>query len=413
MSILDDLLPGSYDGVNFLIINSDVSGGRKDVKKSFPNSDIQSIEDLGLSPRTYNMQVLITGEEQTYLNNRDRFIQVLEEGGARTLIHPLYGQIENIVARSFTVSESLTNLGEAFFDIIFEPSGDTGVPIPAETSQSQLDNTRDQTITSINNDVSTLFNVSSIYPANFTSAVNKLTAMADSFEENTSFLSVSAEEIDSFNAQLETFREDTNQLILSPTDLATSVSDLFSTVNSLYNSAEDTFAIMQTFFEFGDDDTPIIASTVGLIEREQNNSVLNSDMQCISLVYAYTNATQIEFATITQAQQVEEILELQYQKMFDAEIPTGMIQTEASEPNIGISDDTKQAISELRVEVQQFFDEQKVGLSQIVNIQTNVIPARVLTYQYYGNTDLAEDIIGLNDISDVSFVKGDVEILSA
>ena len=45
MSIVDDVVQGSYAGIPFLTSKSSVSGGRKDVLKKFINSDDQTVED--------------------------------------------------------------------------------------------------------------------------------------------------------------------------------------------------------------------------------------------------------------------------------------------------------------------------------------------------------------------------------
>ncbi len=67
----------------------------------------------------------------------------------------------------------------------------------------------------------------------------------------------------------------------------------------------------------------------------------------------------------------------------------------------------------MRLLVQQFLDEQRTILKQIITVHTYTTSARLLSFQYYAETDSALDIIALNDITDVSFVEGDVEILTA
>ncbi len=120
MSVLAETLPGSYKGEPFLIARSNVAGGQKDAKKSFPNSNKQLIEQLGLRPRTYRIDAIMSaplpvttgqaGPTDSYINKRDRFLSILEKGGRGVLIHPLYGQIENVVVRDWTIVEDMTSL---------------------------------------------------------------------------------------------------------------------------------------------------------------------------------------------------------------------------------------------------------------------------------------------------------------
>ncbi len=75
-------------------------------------------------------------------------------------------------------------------------------------------------------------------------------------------------------------------------------------------------------------------------------------------------------------------------------------------------DETLLELDAMRVEVQDFFDDEKLSAKRIIEIETNILPARVLTYQYYGSSELAPQIIGLNSDINVSFYEGTKEILT-
>ena len=73
----------------------------------------------------------------------------------------------------------------------------------------------------------------------------------------------------------------------------------------------------------------------------------------------------------------------------------------------------KNSLADMRVDVQQFFREQRLTADQIVTIDTAETSTRLLAYQYYGSSDNASTIEDLNNIADVSFISGNLDILTA
>ena len=401
MSIFDETLPASYAGVTFLMDRSTIEGGRKDVLKEFPNSDLQTVEDLGLRPDTYTIEAIINQDRngENYIQRRDDFLRVLKKGGTDVFIHPLYGRIENVVVRTFTLNEDFASLGEARFNITFALSDSPGTPIVSGDTLSVVNNAVVNAIGQVNEFLIENFNVSTGFPANFTAAVEKVNEIADAFERNTSFLQVTADGIDNFTEELVEFRSNITSLITLPDQLVNSISRLFGTVNGLYNDETSTFEVMQRFFDFGDEDlqTPIEQNTAGRIERATNQNLLNNLVKSQALLLNYENASQITFTTIAEVNEFAETLEDQYQSVI-----TG---SDFDPP-------TLDSITETRIEVQQFFDEQQLNASQVVNVKTVTLPARVIAYQYYGNSNLGFNIAELNEDANVSFLSGNIQVFT-
>lgn len=69
-------------------------------------------------------------------------------------------------------------------------------------------------------------------------------------------------------------------------------------------------------------------------------------------------------------------------------------------------------IEDQRKVTQQFFDKQKLDAQQIITVNTQTLPARVIAYQYYGESDLGAQIGILNDEINVSFLSGNIEIFT-
>lgn len=403
------IVNGFFKNIPIRISSSSVTGGRKTVKKEFPNRDTQTIEDLGLQPRVYDLQIVIaprtstsdglTNEIQGYFEYRNSLLSAIEDKDTGILVHPIYGRIENVVATTFTLTENFTEFGRSTVSVLFEVSDDTGIPRQTTTVLSQITTANSLVTAAINTDITNNFGVSTKFVNNFSDAADKLTSIIDSATEATSFLSAAADEIDSYNSFLGEFSADINSLIIAPSNLATSINNLFSNIDGLFGTVENTAKAFKALFGFGNNDEDDVKTTTsGRIERKENRTILNGSMNAATLGYAYLNTSQIEFENIVDIEEAADELEVQYQFIVAS----------------GASTDVLSTLTDMRVTVQDFFDEQKLTAKQLTEvIISNTIPARILSYQYYGESESATEIIALNDITDVSFVKGTLEIETA
>ena len=107
-------------------------------------------------------------------------------------------------------------------------------------------------------------------------------------------------EINDFNGLLNTLSTNTNTLVQSPSELGATLQELFEAFPGLYESPTDQTNTLSLFFDFGDDDIPITPTTAGLVEREQNNDVLNTAMKSYALAQAYVSSAQIAFTTVDE-----------------------------------------------------------------------------------------------------------------
>lgn len=399
MTIASEVLPASYAGVSFLFIRHRIEGGRKDALSPFPNSDLQDVEDLGLKVRTYNVEAIITEDSsgEGYRSRRDNFLRVLEAGDKEVLIHPLYGRLNDIRVRSFVLTEDFSALGEARFSIVFAIDNTDGVPIVSEETLPSVNNAVVVAIAQVNQYLIDNFNVSTSFPSNFTDAVDKVNGIVSAFEENTTFLQVTSEGVDNFTEQLVELQSNVTSLITQPAELINSIDRLFTTVNGLYNNIESTLEVMGRFFSFGDSDAEIIENTASRIEKSRNQNLLNNLVKAQSLLFNYSNAAQITFTTVSQVNEVAQSLENQYQ-----DVVTG-----ADFDRV-----TKDSITETRVQVQKFFDDQQLSVRQVIDVQTVTLPARVLAYQYYGDSSEGLNIASLNEDMNVSFLTGTIGVFT-
>lgn len=401
------ILDGFFKNIPIRIDSGSVSGGRKTSKKEFPNRDTQTIEDLGLRPRTYNLQIVIapltaqeggtTDTKQGYFEYRDAIIAAIEDKGTGALIHPLYGRIENIVATTYSLNEDFSDFGRSRLNVTFEVSNDTGIPRQTVTALSQLAQANTVVNEAVSADILDRFDVTAKFKNNFSDAADKINSIVETATNATSFLGAASDKINEFNSFIGELSSDINGLVTNPLSLSISITNLFSNVNGLFGTSENTLKALEGFYGFGSgDEDNIRPTTAGRIQRKDNRAVLNGAINASTLGYSYISAAQITFDNARDIEQVADDLDVQYQ----------LVVTSGSSPAV-IS-----AVTDMRVTAQQFFDEQKDIVKQITQVNVYTTPARIISYQYYGESTSADQIIALNDISDVSFVDGTVEILT-
>jgi prophage DNA circulation protein len=67
----------------------------------------------------------------------------------------------------------------------------------------------------------------------------------------------------------------------------------------------------------------------------------------------------------------------------------------------------------MRNEVRIFFEQERLIVNKILEVETNTIPATVLAFQYYGDTSTYDEILSLNQIFNPAKVSGTVKIVEA
>jgi len=392
------IIDGTYRGIRIRIASGSVTGGRKVSIKRFPGRDTNAIEDLGGVPRSYRLEIIVSDlQGQDYFSYRDSLIAALEQKGPAILEHPLYGRIENVVCTTFSFNENFSEFGRTIVSASFEIDENTGIPQQTITALSQITAAQTAVISAVNNDVADNFSVTTKFTNNFGTAVDKVNAIVDSAKSATSFVGDAATDINQISAIIGELSSNVNSLITAPQSLADAIENVFSNINGLIGTVENTAKTMAAFFGFGDDAAVLAKTTAGRTERANNDVILNAAVNIPALSYAYTNTAQSAFETVEQIDVAANELETQYQRVIQSDFNQA----------------AKDALTDQRVITQQFFDEQRLTLRQVIDVFTPTTSVRLLSYQYYAESESGEDIALLNNVADVSFIEDDVRILTA
>jgi prophage DNA circulation protein len=401
---LSDLDGASYRGAFFYVKSSEVAGGRKDAKKEFIDSDLQIIEDLGKKQRAFTINGIVSERRDnsgnvilSYFQVRDALLAALEKGKTGILIHPWYGEVLNVVCRTFTMSEDVTRLGECNVNMSFEISNTDGVPLAIPSVLSKVATGTASAIDTATGIFAEIWNIAEKATGNFQAGVDKANGYVDSVNEATKPIAKLANEIDQHTNLLNTFSSNVVTLVSSPADLSNSIYGIMESIDNLYESPSDSLFAFKGLFNFGDNDINSPYKTSISVQKKTNNDVFNNGIQSAALSYSYLNASQIEYKTVLDINETETDLEEQYQKLFR---------------NEDMYPELVDSLTDLRTITQGFFNEQKLIASQIINVNSNRMSTRLLAFNYYGESTDGEAIAELNGLYDLASIQGDIRIFT-
>jgi prophage DNA circulation protein len=400
--------------VTFLYSTSKTSGARKTALKKFVNTGLQFVEDLGANPRSYNITGLVAALEADdldlpsraydiqYLDKRDILIKALEQEGPGTLVHPMYGTIENLVVTSYSLDEKVTELGIGRIDIDFEVSNIEGQPISDAIGVSNIE------ADVVKVSIAVELNIIDKFIANvkllgvYQTAVTKITEMGDKMESAVDFVQKKTDEvtdgIEKISDSIANFQDEIISNVSSVKDLASAVTNVFKTINANIKTATATYDVLKKFFKFGFiTDIELIFKTKGVKQQQTNNRTMNNAMNCNALVGAYLAVALKDHKTTDEIDDDIIVLEDQMTAILDA-------------PEV--DSDLLIALLDARQNIHVLLNNRKQIISKVITITTTPISARALSYRYYGNSSEGEDIAELN-MSNGLFLDGTVKIFSA
>ena len=394
MTVLEQLLAGSYEGAGFLIRSSNLTTGRKTVTHEYPNSGNRFVEDLGESQEIYTIEAIVA--EPNYFTKRDALIAALKKEGQGQLVHPFYGDV-TVTAKPFTLTEDLRSLNIATFTMTFEKSDENQFPTQSASKTSLINQIKTAAFGSTARDLIAKFSVGRSSPRNYIDALTTLSNLTGALSINSDTVVRVVNEISSFNSLLNTFQDHETTNVYDSEQLSTDFTNVFNSYGQLGSTPENQLALTKRLFDFGADRAPIMPTTTQRIERLQNRNIINSVVRANALIQAYNTVPEFTFTNTDQIDEVSQTLDAQYDYLLSDNILEG---------------DTIAEIKDMRVEVREYLDQQRALAPKIATITTHEIPMSILAFNYYGNTDDVQELIDLNSTIDVTFVKGDVRILT-
>lgn len=394
---LDNVREASYKEAQFVMDSSNITGGRKDVVHEFVNSDKQVVEDLGLKRKTYNITAIIHGND--YELNKTALLNVLEDGKKGTFIHPFDGNIEDMVARSFTMKETFTNFGVATFNIVLAPSDDIAAPTQSFTSTSEVSSQRLTVMDAISSSIESFYETSAELTGSIENSIDTATGFIDDFADATQGFEGIQSTVNSLNASIIDFNDSIASLVQTPVNLASSIHTLFTTANNAFPSAIQTLGMMVDLFDFGGDDVDQLSiSTAAVNQINSNNDIINYSINSHALANAYYQFSLIQFDTVVGIERVESTLETQFDIVMESS---------------GLPQNLRNQLTELRSITSDVIAELKTTTPELIEIEVvNEISLRKLEYLYYDDNTRTDALVSINEIQEINFVKGTLDFLN-
>lgn len=129
-----NLRPASFRSVPFQVDSTDMGAGRRTTLHEYPQRDKPWVEDLGRAAREVSFDAFVVGAD--YVEQANRLLAALEEGGPGTLIHPWFGTLT--VSQKELARVSFNNqLGYARFSLSFVESGELAYPVAGNSTPTQ------------------------------------------------------------------------------------------------------------------------------------------------------------------------------------------------------------------------------------------------------------------------------------
>ena len=84
-------IPASYNGIGFKVASGELEAGRRTVLYEFPMRDVPATEDVGRSPRKYQVEGYLLGDD--VLDKAQELADAFELPGPGELVHPIHGTL--------------------------------------------------------------------------------------------------------------------------------------------------------------------------------------------------------------------------------------------------------------------------------------------------------------------------------
>jgi len=376
MSILGDLLPGSFRGISFLIEESNVRGGRKTVTHEFPNSDRRYVEDLGLNNELITLNVSIPSA--SYFTRRDAIKAALEAEGYGTLVHPFYG-LRNVAVISYSINESSSDLGYVKILIDFSVAQELLFP-GAATTDSLLGGQ----VTALFDSLKAGFFKSYEWIASYghnadsvLSGLNDITSIVSSIGDT--FVSRSVFNADgSAQYYRSVFNDyDANKaayITSSSTSTVTNLYDntrtLVEALDGLTNTGAQGFDVGRKLSKFELSEPITTGNTARHLSKVTNQNSLLDMMLVFAFGITCRNIGFYRIKSLDDLKELRDELDLQYEALIY---------------RVTVSDAVQQDIQNLRSEVVRYLDIQSLVTPDIQTQEVQDLPLTILEYQNYGD----------------------------
>lgn len=383
----------SYKDVEFNYQDGSIDGGRKTISHEYPGKKNRYVEDLGGLEKKFTITAWI--DDNVSFGDRDALIEVLEEEGIGTLIHPSFGE-QSVVCIGYNLVDNIKELGISKFTISFEAASLNRLPEALKGNKGFLANLK----TKILGDNETKFNAAwkSVTKAKskFDSGVKTLKRVSREMDRVSRLVRGSGDSFSDLSTSLNQLVNSANSLVQSPSVLSSNLRTAFDNMSVAYNNSEDVFTVTKNLFGFNERDRESNGSSQLQKDIKTNQDALNDFVNAAAMALAYNAAANISYETLDDLTKVTGELEDGFEAL----------------PST-IDKDIYKTLVQMRIEANNIFSNLSISLPNIATYEVfNPMPLNILVYSLYGSLNLKETIRKLNNFHDTSQISGNIKILT-
>lgn len=423
MSWRDELQPGSFRGVPFLIDTAQTQVGRRVSMHEYPLRDTPWGEDLGRRARQFSIDCLVIGAD--YMDQRDRLVEALETAGPGTLVHPYRGTLRVVVVEPAAISETTREGGMARFRIPFAEAGDKLEPANSDDTaaqvQSQAATTNDQLTQSFAEQYSQLGMPQWVVD----STSSTLGGLTDALASLRDRIPGIPSAVTAFNAQLQGFSSELGSLIRDPFNLGAGIVSLVVGLGTIVQQPLDALGLYTSLFDFGSDAAPIARTTPAKAQQASNQAAVLGLVQGVAIAQASSWAAAVPAQQETRVQVVnaadgstsssgtsglQTTVSVTVQGYADNATATATRDqlTDAIDTlSLNADDALYPVLMDLRAAVVRDINARVAELPALVSfVPARTLPSLVLAYRLYDDATRDAEIVARNDLVYPGFVRG-------
>lgn len=395
MSWREELLPGSFRGIPFEVDASSLTAGRRIVGHEFPGNDLSTDDDMGRRPREFKLDVYFGGE--SYLFDRNLFLQAVEQKGPGLLIHPWYGPM-TVRCLGVEAAESNDARGICRMSVSFREQGLLTFPTYVLDLEALVADVVDAVNEAASLDFLSVFDVLFLPGEIALAAIDTARGLVQGVTAavfGPAFRLV--EQLNEVGAALDALGRDLEELVSAPSDLAARFAEVFGLIDDRKVAQK----IAATTGQVVTLDAAVAAAAPATPTAEtivRNGWALDALVRRTALARAAQLAAAEDFDALDDAVAVRDTL----------------VALLAAELDIAVDNDVFGALTDLQARFVERIEERSSDLARVRTIELAMPQCSlVLAHELYGDATREAEIVRRNGASHPGFLHGALQVLSS
>lgn len=379
MAWRDELLQGSFRGVEFHLDGHEGEIGRRVAVHEFPGRDKPLTEDLGRKARVFSVDAFVMGAD--YMAQRNALMQAVEQAGPGELVHPYLGRMRATVV-DCKVSETTKAGGMARFAIKFIDASGADFKVVAVSTPDQVAAKAVVAFESANAAFQAKYNTAKRPDVVARGAAGALGGLAGAVAAAASTVRAELAPLAELQRQVDDVRAAVGTLVYAPASVAQAAAGMVQQlVRSVANGPADALSLAKTLWRFG---SLRLAPSYG------------------SVTAAAAASNAVEFAVFVRAAAVTEAARALAKVGFDSYDAAAAQREEfgavVDELLDATTDDaTFDAMRGLRAEVLRDISARGAVLARLARVTLQEVqPVMVVAQQVWGDGGRGDEVMGRN-----------------